>query len=137
MADVFSKTRRSQIMSRIRSEGNKATELVLIRVFRKHSISGWRRGSNIFGRPDFVFPRFRLAVFVDGCFWHDCPRHGSRPASNAQFWRQKIRKNKERDQLVNRTLKKQGWLVMRIWQHEFRKQNEQLLTGRILRHLAR
>jgi DNA mismatch endonuclease Vsr len=76
MADVFSRSKRSQIMSRVKSTGNRTTELRLIEVFRKYGFRGWRRKSRIFGRPDFVFPEHRIAVFVDGCFWHNCPKHG-------------------------------------------------------------
>ena len=67
---------------------------------------------------DIVFPRARLAVFVDGCFWHDCPVHGSQPKSNAEWWRRKIRQNVERDQDTNERLRDLGWRVIRIWEHE-------------------
>jgi len=72
MADVFSARKRSQIMSRVLGRGNKATELALIVLLRRHQITGWRRAARLFGKPDFVFPKHRLAVFVDGCFWHGC-----------------------------------------------------------------
>ena len=67
---------------------------------------------------DIVFPRARLAVFVDGCFWHDCPAHGSRPKSNAEWWERKIRQNVERDQDTNERLRALGWRVLRVWEHE-------------------
>lgn len=67
---------------------------------------------------DIVFPRANLAVFIDGCFWHDCPIHGSRPKSNAEWWREKIQQNVERDQDTNRRLRDLGWRVIRIWEHE-------------------
>ena len=67
---------------------------------------------------DVVFGRARLAVFVDGCFWHDCPIHGSRPKPNAEWWRGKIRQNAERDQDTNERLRGLGWRVIRIWEHE-------------------
>lgn len=118
MADVFTADKRSQVMSRIRSEGNKATELSLIRVFRAHHITGWRRHQTLFGRPDFVFYRQRVAVFVDGCFWHGCPLHQAAPRTNGDFWARKLAANKARDRLVARTLKSQGWRVLRIWEHD-------------------
>src|ERR1700741_2623028 len=105
MTDVFSIRKRSAIMARVLGAGNKRTEVALIAVFRRHGITGWRRRSPLFGRPDFVFPQHRLAVFVDGCFWHSCPRHGSRPASNAVFWSGKLARNRARDLLVNKTLR--------------------------------
>jgi DNA mismatch endonuclease, patch repair protein len=70
MPDVFSRTKRSQVMSRIRASGNRDTELRMVELFRRGGISGWRRNARVFGKPDFVFPRDKIAVFVDGCFWH-------------------------------------------------------------------
>lgn len=69
-------------------------------------------------RPDVVFTRRRVAVFVDGCFWHGCPQHMSWPKSNEDFWRQKIERNMRRDQEQDRLLKSAGWRVVRIWEHE-------------------
>jgi DNA mismatch endonuclease (patch repair protein) len=135
MADVFSRAKRSEIMSEVKSHGNKATELALISILRTYQISGWRRGYKLFGKPDFVFPRLRLAIFVDGCFWHACRRHGSLPTSNAKFWQEKIERNKLRDKLVNRKLKEAGWGVLRVWQHELKKGKEYALIGRILKRL--
>jgi DNA mismatch endonuclease (patch repair protein) len=118
MSDVFSKRKRSEIMSRVRSRRNERTELELIRQFRQNGITGWRRNQKLFGAPDFVFPRQRVAVFVDGCFWHSCPTHRSTPATNRRFWTEKLRRNQIRDGLVTRTLRRRGWSVLRIWQHE-------------------
>src|SRR5262245_38311326 len=109
MADMFSVGKRSEIMSRIKSRGNKATELRLIGVFRSNAISGWRRRRKMLGNPDFVFPTERLVVFVDGCFWHNCPVHGSLPTNNRVFWQTKLLRNLERDKFVCRELKKSGW----------------------------
>ncbi len=118
-------------MATIRSKGNKATELRVVAMFRTHGISGWRRGSTLPGRPDFVLRAVRLAVFVDGCFWHGCPKHGTKPRTNAAFWRRKIATNKARDRRVNRELRGMGWRVLRIWEHELARKNE----GRLLRRL--
>jgi len=74
----------------------------------------------ITGRPDFAFKKAQLAVFVDGCFWHCCPKCGNMPATNREFWRIKLGKNKVRDRLVSRTLRADGWKVLRIWEHELR-----------------
>ena len=110
-------------MSRIRSRGNKDTELALAKIFRANKINGWRRNQKIFGKPDFIFPKIKLAVFVDGCFWHGCPRHGTQPKNNAAFWRRKISRNQSRDLAVNRTLKKLGWRIVRIWEHDLSNRN--------------
>ena len=118
MPDVFTKRKRSEMMSRIRGRGNKETELVLATLFRRHRINGWRRNQPVFGKPDFVFPNARLAVFVDGCFWHACPKHSNMPANNRAFWRKKLTGNKARDRVVNKALRRAGWRVVRIWEHE-------------------
>jgi len=118
MVDVFSDAKRSEIMSRVRSRGNKATELRLIEILRANRIVGWRRSSAIFGRPDFVFAKARVAIFVDGCFWHGCREHRSIPKANEEFWRKKIAGNRVRDRRVNKALSEAGWYVLRIWQHE-------------------
>lgn len=131
MADIFSLEKRSDIMSRVTGGGNRATELRLIQIMRRHSITGWRRRAAVFGNPDFIFAKARLAVFVDGCFWHCCPRHGSVPTSNGDFWRLKLGRNRARDRLVTRTLVESGWRVLRIWQHELSVANERSLVRRL------
>jgi DNA mismatch endonuclease (patch repair protein) len=161
--DIFSRAKRSDVMSRIRSRGNKATEQALAKFFRARRLTGWRRHLMIQGRarsplragagahgvtcptfrvrPDFVFPRRRLAVFVDGCFWHGCPWHGTRPKGNAAFWRRKFARNRERDRVVNRALRRAGWRVLRIWEHTLRQaakgaKNEARLLHRLRQMLA-
>lgn len=99
MTDVFTKSKRSQVMSTIRGKGNKGTELRLIFIMRKYGFKGWRRNQPLFGKPDFVFTKLRLAVFVDGCFWHCCPIHSVKPKSNSKFWQDKFQTNKARDLL--------------------------------------
>jgi DNA mismatch endonuclease (patch repair protein) len=135
MHDVFTKAKRSEVMSRIRGSGNKETELRLIAVFRAQGITGWRRHWPVFGKPDFVFPKLKLAVFVDGCFWHGCPRHAVKPKQNAAFWRKKIAANQARDRVVTRTLRRRGWRVLRIWEHELARRNESRLLTRLRRTL--
>ena len=73
------------------------------------------------GRPDIIFPRQKLAIFVDGCFWHGCPIHGTNPVTNADFWENKIKGNIERDLRVTSQLKESGWIVIRIWGHEIKE----------------
>lgn len=69
-------------------------------------------------RADIVFTRARVAVFVDGCFWHGCPEHGTSPRANARFWREKIASNKKRDDRATEDLQRLGWAVVRVWEHE-------------------
>lgn len=135
MADVFSESKRSEVMSCIRGSGNKDTELRLIAIFKAHHITGWRRNSKLPGRPDFVFPPQRLTVFVDGCYWHGCPKHYRRPKSNRKFWDAKIVRNKARDREVKRLLKAKGWRVLRIWEHALSRKNEKRTLTRIRRAL--
>jgi DNA mismatch endonuclease (patch repair protein) len=136
MADVFSPAKRSEVMSRIRGRGNKATELALIDLMRRHHITGWRRNQPLFGKPDFVFRKQRLAVFVDGCFWHGCPKHANLPVGNREFWQKKLDANRKRDRLVMRELRRRGWRVMRIWEHELVTRNERGLIRRFKHHLT-
>jgi DNA mismatch endonuclease, patch repair protein len=105
----------------VKGSGNAATELRLIEIFRAYKIRGWRRRGRLMGKPDFIFPGVRLALFVDGCFWHGCRLHGTIPESNRSFWEKKIRENMTRDRFVRRGLEKLGWRVIRIWQHELRQ----------------
>jgi DNA mismatch endonuclease, patch repair protein len=116
MVDVFSNAKRSDVMSRIRSSRNASTELLLQSEFRQNGITGWRTGSKLRGRPDFVFPKHRVAVFVDGCFWHGCKRcmDGHQPKSNSSYWVEKIKRNQRRDRIVNRLLRETGFSVWRI-----------------------
>jgi DNA mismatch endonuclease (patch repair protein) len=120
-------------MSRIRSRWNKDTELALAKLLRRHGINGWRRHQSIFGKPDFIFPKPKLALFVDGCFWHGCPKHATKPKNNRAFWHRKLSANKKRDRMVTQTLRKLGWQVLRIWEHELAKKNEARLLLRIQR----
>lgn len=122
MADILSKSQRAERMSRVRSRGNLATELRLVELLKQAEITGWRRHPKLFGRPDFAFYSLRIAVFVDGCFWHSCPTHGSLPRTNAKFWSEKLEANRRRDRLVVRTLRSSGWKVIRLWQHDLRKE---------------
>jgi DNA mismatch endonuclease (patch repair protein) len=105
-------------------------------ILRDAGIKGWRRGSRMFGKPDFVFSKHKVVVFVDGCFWHRCrrPGHWKPPGNNAKVWRQKLQKNVLRDRAVNRQLRKDGWTVVRFWEHELR--NPTACVGRLKKTLG-
>jgi len=120
MTDVYSKEKRSWLMGRVRATGNQSTEGKLITVLKQNHLTGWRRNYPVFGKPDIVFPRNKIAIFADGCFWHACPKHRQIPETNRQFWLKKIDANKNRDKLVNKTIKSQGWKVLRIWECELK-----------------
>lgn len=115
-------------MSSVREKGNRSTELTIVKIFRGSKIAGWRRGyPGIMGRPDFVFPKKKIAVFVDGCFWHGFQKHRNIPVTNQSFWRRKIFKNKMRDQTVGRVLRSKGGYVIRIWKHQINNINKILI----------
>lgn len=132
MVDVFTKEKRSEVMSRIRGKGNKDTELAMIQILRSSHISGWRRNQAVLGKPDFVFPKHRIALFVDGCFWHGCPKHSNMPGNNREFWMKKLDANKKRDEYVSRELSNMGWKVIRVWEHELG--NSAKVAAKLLRY---
>jgi len=122
--DPLSTKERSLRMSLIRGKGNRSTELRLAALFRSSGIIGWRRHSTLVGKPDFCFSKHRVLVFVDGCFWHACPKcRRKTPTTNAAFWMTKIGRNAARDRQVTTELRKRGWKVVRIWEHELRTPN--------------
>ena len=110
----------SRRLSLVRQKGTSA-ELELRRALHARGIR-YRLHQALLQKPrrvaDIVFSRFQVAVFVDGCFWHGCPLHASWPKSNAEFWRQKIEDNRARDRDTDTRLKAEGWLVIRVWEHE-------------------
>ena len=138
MADIWTQKKRSEVMSLIRGKGNKETEHALLTLLKQNKITGWRRHLPLTGKPDFAFPRQKVAVFVDGCFWHGCPKCYTRPKTNRKFWDKKREDNMARDRRVNRQLRGQGWKVIRIWQHSLRKSPATCLTRlrRVLRRAA-
>ncbi len=135
-------------MARIRGSGNLSTEVTLARAFRASKIKGWRRHVRIslavaqsngrrtrLVRPDFTFTTERVVVFVDGCFWHQCPRHSKIPSHNRIFWEEKLLANVRRDREVRRALKDSGWRVVRIWEHELENSDLSGITRRVIREL--
>ena len=136
MGDVASKRTRSRVMATVRSHGNRSTELKLAALLRRHGVTGWRRRQKLIGQPDFVFPKQRVVLFVDGCFWHGCPRCYRRPASHQRYWDAKVQRNQEPDQFVTRALRAAGWRVLRVWEHELAGKDEARLARGIAKKLA-
>lgn len=141
MADVFTVTKRSEVMSRIRSSGTKA-ENTLYALVRECVGSKWRIDRNVTtlpGKPDIVVPGLRIVIFADGCFYHDCPIHGRRPTSNAHYWTPKLRGNVQRDRRNRRKLRLLGYSVWQVWEHALEGTNvlktHRLLHGRFERAL--
>jgi DNA mismatch endonuclease, patch repair protein len=125
---TFGALNRSQLMSRVRSWGNKTTEHRLASLLRANSLHGWRRHYPLRGKPDFVWLVQKVAVFVDGCFWHghQCGRNLT-PKHNAKMWRNKIIGNQRRDRYISRSLRNAGWSVCRIWECALAKQPKSCL----------
>ncbi|MBW1947255.1 MAG: very short patch repair endonuclease [Deltaproteobacteria bacterium] len=119
MADVLTPEQRSFCMSRIKGRDTKP-ELAIRKALWSLGYR-YRVDTKLPGKPDMVFPGKRLAVFIDGCFWHRCPRHYQTPATNPEFWENKINRNVERDRMVDRELASMGWKVKRVWEHEVRE----------------
>jgi DNA mismatch endonuclease, patch repair protein len=113
VTDWLTREQRSRNMASIRSKGNRTTERVFLSILRQAGISGWRRHLNLPGKPDFVFRSQRLAIFLDGCFWHGCPRCYRLPQDNRSYWKKKIIGNRRR----SRELRSLGWRVLRFWEH--------------------
>lgn len=116
-------------MAAIKSRGNTSTEMAFVKLLKQNKITGWRRHVDLPGKPDFVFRKQRLAIFLDGCFWHCCPKCFQLPKNNRAFWKKKIDQNMLRDGAVRKLLIKKGWRVIRIWEHQMR--------GASLRHIRR
>lgn len=134
--DIFTKAKRSSVMAAIRHRGNRSTEGTFAGLLRCHRISGWKlHQSTVTGKPDFYFPKRRIAVFVDGCFWHGCPKCFQAPRQNAAFWAEKIERNRKRDRKVARALRREGVEVIRIWEHDL--ENRTRRVSRVIELLGR
>ncbi len=123
--DVFTKRKRSEVMSKIKSQNTKI-ELILCNALKSKGHK-FIIHSKMEGKPDLLFQRKKIAIFVDGCFWHKCPECFRRPKSNKKYWTQKIEKNVNRDKIITANLKKRGYFVLRIWEHEIKKSLRQVL----------
>lgn len=125
---------RSWAMAQVRAKYNKSTEIRFIEILKECRVTGWRRGYPLFGKPDFVFTKGKIAVFIDGCFWHGCSKHCRMPASNRDYWEEKIRRNTLRDREVNKNLRNKGWAVIRFWEHDLKNKSA---YSRKMGHLIR
>jgi DNA mismatch endonuclease (patch repair protein) len=106
-------------MSRIRGYDTKP-EIKLRKALWNKGLRYTKKNRDILGKPDLAFRKRRIAIFVDGCFWHRCPKHYNKPSNNAEFWEKKIRSNIDRDKKINQILCAQGWKIIRVWEHDIR-----------------
>jgi DNA mismatch endonuclease (patch repair protein) len=134
MVDTWTVKKRSEVMARIRNKGNRSTELRFIVLLRGAGIKGWRRHVKMPGKPDFIFPKMKVAIFVDGDFWHGNPATFRPPKSNIDFWRKKINYNRQNDRRITVALKKRGWKVLRLWESDLKREPEKALLD-VRRHL--
>lgn len=126
MTDIFSKKKRSEIMSKVRSKDSK----IEIEFRKKLWSAGFRYRKNAtkyFGKPDLVLRKYKTVIFIDSCFWHGCKKHGSMPQTRKRFWEAKIERNKQRDKEVSKHYKKTGWKIFRIWEHKIKASPEKII----------
>ena len=131
--DNLNKEHRRKNMQNIRSK-NTIPELLLMNELKRQKIYFAKHVDKLFGKPDIVFRRKKLAVFIDSDFWHYNPKNFIMPSTNVEYWEKKIQRNRERDKLVNRTLKKEGWRVIRFWESDI-KSNVNKIVNKILKCL--
>ena|SRR5688572_23940913 len=122
--DRLTKVQRSGLMSRVRQRGTEL-ERRLRSELRRRGVR-YRANVKLPGTPDIAIASGKIAVFVDGCFWHGCPAHGTMPKTNEEFWRRKIYRNKERDTEVATALRGLGWKPVRVWEHEIKKSTDRV-----------
>ena len=118
-------------MSKVRSNNNKSTELALIKLFKENNITGWKRNHPVKGHPDFVFLDKKIAVFVDGCFWHGHDCRNTRPDDHQEYWKKKRERNIQHDRDVTALFESRGWTVVRIWECELKKANVEQCRQRL------
>lgn len=129
--DNLTKEQRRKNMENIRSVNTKA-ELFVARELRKRKIYFARNVKSIFGKPDFVFRRKRVVLFIDSDFWHGHPKRCIMPKSNRRYWDLKVKRNKERDKEVSKVFKKSGWVILRIWEYDLNHSSKKVFN-RILK----
>lgn len=126
MTDVLTPEQRKCNMSRIRGK-NTEPEIMFRKLLFSHGIRGYRIHYDLSGKPDVVFIKKKIAIFIDGCFWHKCPECFQEPETRKEFWMKKIHSNVDRDMKVNEQLRKDGWTIIRFWEHEVRKSPDSVI----------
>ncbi len=123
MADIFSPEKRSQVMSGIRSR-NTRPELIIRKALHAKGFRYRIADSRLVGKPDLVFPKYHAVIFVHGCFWHGHDCHLFKwPATRQEFWEEKIRKNRYRDTVTEKTLLEAGWRILTVWECALKGKN--------------
>jgi DNA mismatch endonuclease, patch repair protein len=127
LTDVLTRNQRSYNMSRIRYRDT-GPELNVRRLLRRAGVRGYRVNYGIAGKPDLAFVKRKIAVFIDGCFWHRCPVDFKEPQTRKAFWIGKVERNVARDREVGQRLSEEGWTVMRFWEHDIRRDPDRVVS---------
>ncbi len=117
MTDVLTKKQRSYCMSQIRAKDTQP-EIIFRKAISGSGIRGYRLNYRLIGKPDIVFPKKKIAIFIDGCFWHKCPKCFPELSTRKKYWVKKIQSNMDRDKRINKELRRMGWRIIRVWEHE-------------------
>ena len=131
MSDIFDKSKSSEIMKKVRSKNNKSTELKLIQIFKENNIHGWRRNYKVKVHSDFVFLNKKIAIFVDGCFWHGHNFRNTKPKENQEYWDKKRERNMKHDKEITEYFENRGWTVIRIRECELKNINRQIVYEKL------
>ena len=127
---------RSEVMSRIRGTGNKpelALQMIVKTALPRRKIE--INSKSLVGSPDIYIPSLELAIFAQGCFWHSCPKHGTRPNSNSEYWWPKLASNSARDARIQQSIRRSGIGVWVVWEHDLRTNRLALTSERLIRRL--
>jgi len=125
--DIFSRKKRSEIMSKVRNKDSKI-EILFRKEIWKAGFRYRKNPTNYFGKPDLVLKKYKTVVFVDSCFWHGCKRHREFPKTRKRFWENKISGNIKRDKKVNSHYKKVGWSIIRVWEHDVKNNLNKIVS---------
>lgn len=120
MSDNVSKKKRSEIMSRIKSKNSKI-EILFRKELWKQGFRYSKNSTKYFGKPDAILLKHKTVIFIDSCFWHGCKKHCRIPTVRKKYWTEKIDRNKARDKEVNNHYKRKGWKIIRIWEHNLKR----------------
>ena len=118
MPDRITSEQRSKVMSKIKST-SKLEDLVAHELFRR-GVRYRRNNRQLLGKPDISISKYKIVIFIDSCFWHSCPVHGTRPKSNVDFWNKKLNRNVEKAIEVNKFYESNNWNILRVWEHDIK-----------------
>lgn len=126
MADNVTKKKRSEIMSKIKSQDS-IMEIAFRKALWNEGFRYRKNAKNYYGKPDIVLPKHMTVIFIDSCFWHGCKKHCRLPSSRKSYWQPKIQRNVKRDKQVNAYYRKEKWNIVRIWEHQLKKNEKYYL----------